>query len=143
MLDISLFAQLYVVGGLGTASHLGHFITGEHHLRAPKLLALYMVLAFIVFLGQIVNNDFDLRYASLASIAVIATYVASLFNSIAIYRLFFHRTKKFPGPTLAKVSKLWHASKVLNSDQHLLLDRLHKQYGDFVRTGQSQSELTP
>lgn len=136
MFNVSFFTQLYLAGALGITSHLGYFITGEHHLRAPRLLALYLLIFFTIFLGYFVGYDFDMRHAGAASTMVITTYVLCLFSSIAIYRLLFHRVRKFPGPTFAKVSKLWHASKVLNSDQHLLLDRLHKQYGDFVRTGQ-------
>ena len=139
MFSVPLFSQLCVAGVLGLTSHLGYFITGEHHLRAPRWLALYLLLFFMIFLGHFVGYDFDIGHAVATSMMVITTYVLCLFSSIAIYRLLFHRVRKFPGPIFAKVSKLWHASKVLNSDQHLLLDRLHKQYGDFVRTGQLYS----
>ena len=47
----------------------------------------------------------------------------------------FHPLHHFPGPALAKVSKLWNVAHCLGSKNHLLLDGLHKEYGDFVRTG--------
>ncbi len=67
-----------------------------------------------------------------------ATYFGSLFFSIVVYRVFFHRTRHFPGPKLAAVSKFYHTLHATDSRQHLFLDRLHKQYGDFVRTGPNE-----
>ena len=62
-------------------------------------------------------------------------YLSSLFTSIVVYRLFFHRLRAFPGPVLAQSSKLWHAWQGRHSKNHLLLDQLYHHYGDFVRTG--------
>lgn len=56
---------------------------------------------------------------------------------MTIYRLFFHPLRRFPGPVLARVSKLWHVFHCINSRNYLLLDKLHLQYGEFVRTGES------
>ncbi|PVI04480.1 cytochrome P450 [Periconia macrospinosa] len=63
--------------------------------------------------------------------------MTSLFSSIGVYRVFFHKLRSFPGPYLARVSKLWHVWKCVKSRSrnHLILDDLYKQYGDFVRTG--------
>ena len=74
-----------------------------------------------------------------ASLRSILGYLFALFASIAARRLFFHRLQSFPGPILAKVSKLWHLYHCLDSRNHLVLDDLHNRYGDFVRTGQWES----
>jgi hypothetical protein len=68
-------------------------------------------------------------------------YLALLFNigvssSIMIYRLFFHRLMKFPGPFLARFSR-FYAMYLSNKRKQCFLDLqdLHTKYGDMVRTG--------
>ena len=64
------------------------------------------------------------------------TYVIALFASVAIYRLSpFHPLAGYPGPALAKVTKLWGAWNTWKGDQHHVWLRLHRKYGPFVRTG--------
>ena len=62
------------------------------------------------------------------------TYLAFLFTSMSIYRVFFQRLCGFPGPILARASKSWHFAHCLDSKNHILLERLRQQIGDFVRT---------
>ncbi len=76
----------------------------------------------------------DSLFAALASTrALPGVFFADLFASIVTYRLFLHRLRHFPRPTLAKACKLWHVTHCLDSKNHLLMDRLHQKYGDFVR----------
>ncbi|KAI1762475.1 cytochrome P450 [Hypoxylon sp. FL1150] len=61
---------------------------------------------------------------------------AGLFSSMVIYRLFFHRLRKFPGPLGSKVSRVFDA---LRAAKHVRYNKelvqLHAEYGDFIRTG--------
>ncbi|KAH8829006.1 cytochrome P450 [Flagelloscypha sp. PMI_526] len=59
-----------------------------------------------------------------------------LWLSIALYRLFFHRIRAFPGPWLAKLTRLY-AFRLNNEtlQMHLKIKELHEEYGDFVRVG--------
>ncbi|OOF94575.1 hypothetical protein ASPCADRAFT_26369, partial [Aspergillus carbonarius ITEM 5010] len=77
---------------------------------------------------------------SVISISVTTGYLVSLLSSITIYRAFFHPLRHFPGPFGARISKLWHVWQVRDSKNYRVLDNLHTQYGDFVRTG--PNELT-
>jgi cytochrome P450 len=54
---------------------------------------------------------------------------------IAIHRIFFHPLSKYPGPLLAKLTPWWDVYHAYKGDKHLLFQRLHEQYGDFVRYG--------
>lgn len=65
--------------------------------------------------------------------------LAGLFGSVCIYRIYFHRLRKFPGPQVAAFSKPWHAWACRDSRNHLVLDSLHQQYGTFVRAGMPAS----
>ena len=119
----------------GLASHLLFFIRGEHHLTGPLLLRLYVLAAVALFLFQLWWHGYRVRWAVEESALVGGAYVGALFGSMFVYRVFFHRLRKFPGPFWAGVSKFWQVARVLDSRNHLLLDRLHGKYGDFVRTG--------
>lgn len=105
-------------------------------MQAAMILILHMALYISVWISLIVFSN-ALFLEALAEASLISCcYVSSLFASMAVYRLFFHRLCGFPGPLLARTTKLWHAWKGRHSKNHLLLDELHHKYGDFVRTGE-------
>lgn len=130
-LSYSLFAAL-----LGFISHHLIFIRGEHHEEGPLWLRLYLLVSAMLFVGQMVIGHAQVQEAAVAVSWVMTSFSASLFTSILVYRIFFHRLRSFPGPFLAKTTKFWHVSKVArNSDNFRQLDNLYHRYGDFVRTG--------
>ncbi len=119
--------------GLGVAVHLGLFIRGEWHLRAPTIFLGHVLVFALLFAKQLVSA-FSIWYGvALPSLV----YLCGLFVSMAVYRLFFHRLRSFPGPRLGALSKLWHVWLCRNSQNHLVLEDWHQKYGTFVRTGQS------
>ncbi|PWY96633.1 benzoate 4-monooxygenase cytochrome P450 [Aspergillus sclerotioniger CBS 115572] len=125
--------SLLALGGgalVGIAIHHGLFIHGEWHVQAPNIL-----------LGHLLA--FALLHAFLDSViflSIITGYLSALISSITIYRVFFHPLRRFPGPLGARITKLWHVWQVRDSRNYRVLDDLHTQYGDFVRTG--PNELT-
>jgi len=119
----------------GFASHLLYFIRGEHHMNAPTLFYAYISLALGTLLCQVYISEYLYAQAVQNTTAITGAYALSLFTSMTIYRTCFHRLHSFPGPFLARVSKLWHVYHVRHSQNHLLLHSLHKKYGSFVRTG--------
>lgn len=70
-------------------------------------------------------------------------FTLSLATSILIYRAFFHRLRRFPGPFAARLTKLWSVYKSAKSMKYfLVLEDVHKKYGDVVRTGKQYSFAT-
>ena len=131
-LQVSAYA-----GAAGALSHWTYFMHGEHHVQAPTLFRLALLLPVLAFVGtwQLTNLGL-LQAANLTALAVLS-YFTSLWTSIIVYRVVFHRLRKFPGPFMFSASKLWHVYKLLpRSDNYVQLDQLHKKYGDFVRTGE-------
>ena len=61
--------------------------------------------------------------------------------SMSIYRVLFHRARKFPGPFWASVTKLWAFSVVLKGEYPRTLRKLHKKYGDVVRVGPREFDI--
>lgn len=91
----------------------------------------FMAASVFIYIAQIYT--FDLVRATLLEIS----FHAGLFCSIAVYRLFFHRCRKFPGPFGAKLTRLYATRLSARNVQFFReLERLHAQYGDFVRTGE-------
>ena len=125
-----------VSAALGVLSHLDYFIHGEHHEEGSFLALLAIFIPGLLFTGQLIYLDADKVEAAMTTSVVTASYITALFTSMIIYRIFFHRLNNFPGPFLAKVSKLYHTALVIRkSDNYLLLDKWHQKYGAFVRTG--------
>lgn len=132
---MGMLVPLLLTTLLGVLAHHGIFIRGERHLRAPAVVITHITVA--AFTWSIIAWKHPLeKYRSLGVvIGLLCCYAVGLFGSITVYRLCFHRLRHFPGPRLAATTKLWHVFKCRDSRNHLVLDSLHKQYGDFVRTG--------
>lgn len=133
---LDTFLAIPLATGIGITTHLTVFIRGEWHLSASHILAIHI---FVFVSGFIVWCWFSpqdlLQYFHCACILGLA-YLMGLLGSIAVYRLFFHRLRHFPGPRLAALTKLWHVFKCRDSRNHLVLDALYKKYGIIVRTGE-------
>lgn len=128
-------AELLLAGAAGVLCHNLAFIHGEWHMHATSLLKIFGASFAAIAVLEAAYQSFPLATALVASGAICSAYFSCLFASMIIYRTLFHRLRHFPGPALAKVSKLWHVTHCLDSKNYLLLDRLHQEYGDFVRTG--------
>lgn len=79
--------------------------------------------------------------AQLAAAEIIFTYASSLFGSMVFYRVFLHPLRGFPGPHMAKISKIWNVMKATRSTNYRLMEDMRESYGDFVRTGKGKTIL--
>lgn len=132
---MELLNLLALAFGAGVASHIGIFIRGEWHIRAPKLVIIYL-LVFVTgsaFEYRLHRAPYPKRWIVCGAVG----YITGLFASITVYRSFFHGLRNFPGPKLARISKFWHVYQCWDSKNHLFLDRLHENYGNFVRIGKN------
>ncbi|KAI2627965.1 cytochrome P450 monooxygenase-like protein [Hypomontagnella submonticulosa] len=129
---------LAIVGGL--VAHHGFFIHGEWHMSARHILTTHLLLgAGLFYLSSHIHDTFS---ESLSWVGVVATvYFGSLFSSMTIYRLFFHKTRHFPGPKLAAVTKFWHIWHIRDSKNYLFMQKLYEKYGPFIRTGPNEISI--
>ena len=123
---------------IGVASHLTYFIRGEHHLGSLWLLALGLFSPIISSLVLIVHLGKSIQYATILVSALWWSYFAGLFGSMLVYRAFFHRLRTYPGPFMARLSKLWFVAHTLDLKAYKKYKELHATYGDYVRTGPSE-----
>ena len=129
-----LLQTLIAASMAGTASH-SIFIRGEWHLNPASLVLKYFFLAVLAFAMDYQLSSRSIDKAMKSAFAIIGMYLAGLYGSITIYRFFFHPLRRIPGPILARVTNFWHVYKSVGSQNHLVIDDLHRNYGPVVRTG--------
>ena len=135
MIDFTLPQCAVSASALGVSAHLLYFMHGEHHRHTFQILATAVTWPVLSFVALIYYADFPVLKAALFAVVAFWSSVGSLWTSMLIYRAFFHRLHKFPGPFGAKLTKLWHSKVASNYKWYKDLDQLHTQYGEYVRTG--------
>lgn len=131
-----IFVRFCTATLLAVAFHHLVFRKGEWHLKAPSLFGAWLMSFPLLFIGELVLSGQNLVSSAYLAFLTVGCFSIAMSGSIIIYRLFFHRLGGFPGPTMARVTKLWHSFQCLEGKNHLVLKKLYQQYGDFVRTGE-------
>jgi hypothetical protein len=125
----------------GVSVHLSVFRWGEWDVAAPTIFVVYCT----VFAAALSLPYLSLVTVSLSLVAqVAACHVAGLYASILLYRGFFHRLSKFPGPFLARFTTFYITFRSMKK-LHLFAEvqNLHSQYGDYVRLGGWNASVQP
>lgn len=135
MMNDSVLKASGVAATLGLLSHWLHFIRGEHHLHALRFFKFFFWFPIVSCLILVLLVHVKMSHALQLIASVMAAYLGALWTSMIIYRAFFHRLHHFPGPRLAKTSKLYHVSQLGKMDNCQKLAGWHQAYGDFVRIG--------
>lgn len=128
---------------LGVLLHYIFFIHGEWHLYGAKIVSTHAIAFTVSICFQYLNSPNPIYQSLIRTICLAAAYACGLFSSIATYRIFFHPLRRFPGPRLGALTKLWHVWKCRDSQGHFVLHSWYQQYGSFVRTGTQQKLELP
>lgn len=130
-------------GALGVLFHLS-ILTSEIDSAVGSLVigAFFTWSGLAVSFVKVLDVGFVVAIAK-SSLACLS-FLAGLGISTVVYRLLFHRLRHFPGPLGAKISRLYTVWLTQRSGlrYHLELERLHAEFGDFVRTGLSISSIS-
>lgn len=59
-----------------------------------------------------------------------------------IYNLYFHPLRRYPGPLLARCTRLWYVWYFVRGRYHLATQRAHETYGDVVRVAPDELSYT-
>ncbi|KAF2278282.1 cytochrome P450 [Westerdykella ornata] len=133
-----LIHTTYAPVALGLLSHLvlnnGEWDHKSHILSSAWATA-FAVVATIDYLANPLGQSISGAVAVAGHF--FAVYFASLVSSILIYRAFFHRLRKFPGPFSLRLSKWFSLTYVIPDRQYYkVTEGLHKKYAsDIIRTG--------
>ncbi|KAF7712325.1 Uncharacterized protein PECH_003592 [Penicillium ucsense] len=75
----------------------------------------------------------NLKFYLGTGVTTVLTLVLVYMIANAVYRVTFHPYAKYPGPFLAKFTKLYGAYHAVKGDLHLDMWKCHLKYGDYVR----------
>lgn len=101
----------------------------------PLFFSYIGVLVALLF-SYVTTAGFSVFDAWLRTTIVANAFNVGLAGSILLYRAFFHRLHKFPGPFLAKLSRFYAMVTAAETLQaNVVAQKLHAKYGDFVRVG--------
>ncbi|KAL8919479.1 MAG: hypothetical protein Q9208_006764 [Pyrenodesmia sp. 3 TL-2023] len=135
-LELQLVA--FVAGAL---CYIGHFHRGEHHLYG----ATYVQFHTVVYLGLVAlfyRLGFRLVEAILQTCVYDGVFLAGLYTSLLVYRVFLNPLNVFPGPWLARVTSFDLPFRIRKSQLYKTLQDLHRQHGHFVRIGTGELSIT-
>jgi hypothetical protein len=137
-MDLMKDTQTILAMSSGVTVHLLFYRLSEWDTRSPFLLASYiLVLAagsiIVWFLNR--QGDVEVPLSSTGLQKFWIYHVLGVYSSMLVYRGFFHRLGKFPGPFFARFSNIYLT--MMSSKLHLYkeVSKLHETYGDYVRTG--------
>ncbi|OKL55370.1 hypothetical protein UA08_09379 [Talaromyces atroroseus] len=118
----------------GVAAHVTLFRHGEWDGSAPNILISYLVVFTILNVKNLAELVTGVKDQS--AFQLLSCHFVGLYGSIIVYRVFFHRLRKFPGPLAAAVTALYASflpAKRLNKFEEV--GKLHRKYGDYMRLG--------
>ena len=145
MLSSWLPTAVLVAAALSSTSHYAFWVRSEFdgilYRFMPGIFLLQgMSVMFLNYMGLTVIES------GLGLGAIQTTYLVTLFASIALYRLFFHPTRIYPGPFCARLWSWWKIKAFIdhNEQGYAVFDELHPEYGDVIRIGWSSlPRITP
>jgi len=70
---------------------------------------------------------------SMSLLVHLAWILVAYWAAWIVYARHFHPLRKFPGPWLASVSRVWYMLQIARGDMEKTQRRLHKQHGPLVR----------
>ncbi|KAH7009562.1 benzoate 4-monooxygenase cytochrome P450 [Ilyonectria destructans] len=138
-------AALLAAFAAGVSLHVCVFRIGEWDLWAVRILLFFASLyglAVVGLLNYFPQNNITLFESIKIVSKLSASLMSGLVGSMLLYRGFFHRLCRFPGPVFARFSNLYPT--FLSSKNLHLYDEvraLHQQYGDIVRLGPSELSI--
>ncbi|CAH0047650.1 unnamed protein product [Clonostachys solani] len=123
----------------GASSHLLVFRVGEWDVLSPQIFIGHL-LAFVMVSG-VAKARLQLPFNEAVELAI--SYLLGLYVSMLVYRAFFHRLSRYPGPFLAKLSNFYITARSVRKLQLFKeVELIHHQYGDYVRLGPSELSIT-
>lgn len=108
----------------------------EFELIMYHFIATYLatLCALIFTLMQVSGHS--LTRAIFQSAWAVTSFNMTVLASMSVYRILFHRIRKFPGPFLAKLTRFYATYQYAkNVEYYKELKNMHAMYGDYVRTG--------
>ncbi|KAJ5939345.1 hypothetical protein N7466_002479 [Penicillium verhagenii] len=125
----------------GVLSHVFIFRTLPVEEYLKSLILLYAATAVAIGATYLSISDVSFLQALVRVAIITSSFNTGLAASIGVYRYFFHRLHRFPGPKLSKLSRFHDAYLAARNVQYNVeVERMHEKYGDFIRTALASYE---
>ena len=127
----------------GIAIHLLYFHCGEHHLYAIRYIQALLLLSITAIVSLTHYGGLPWRESFILTSSITGYFLAGLYASLVVYRLFFNPLNAFPGPFLARLTMfdiVARSAKRFDANKQFLA--LHRKYGKFVRIGPNDLSIT-
>lgn len=119
----------------GIATHLLYYKQYEFHVYPLRNVQAFLLAATTITIARIQYYETPLRIAAASTLSLTGTFLAGIFTSLLVYRIFFNPLNAIPGPFFARISKFDTVFRNVKLDGHHQLLRLHQKYGNIVRIG--------
>ena len=138
LLTSGTLAVVFAVAGY--ISHRLYWVRHEFDEQVSRIVFgtnfTWIVLAYVL------SRYYPWLNAAILAAGLILIYGVTLFGEILIYRLYRHPLKQFRGPFWARASTWWKVKHIAKAGTHYgLVNQLHEQYGEIVRTGMFDTTL--
>lgn len=144
-LTSALTADVYQVAASATVLGLVFHLSILKPLEVEQFMYTLITSFFTLIVGLFALHAFNgssLPDAILRVSTIAGGLAFGVLFSMIVYRLFFHRLRRFPGPLGARITKFYSASVAAKTVQyHKAVAQMHEEYGDFIRTGMCDSYL--
>lgn len=124
-----------------TCALLAHALYNRYEFDSVKVLPHLLLLVIL----PLIPGFFISHHSTSVLQSHIFSYLIfyfTLFTSIILYRISpLHPLSSYPGPFLARISKLWGAWHASKGKDHLLFKQMHDKYGPYVRTGPNELSI--
>lgn len=140
----SALLALGITFAAGVASHVFFFKVGERHLYPLRYPQAFLLACIVVTVVQSHYGHLQLSSAVAHTARYASLYLAGLYGSLVVYRLFFNPLNKIaPRPYWSRLSKFDFVRRAgLERNSHQILESLHRRHGNFVRVGPNDVSIT-
>ncbi|KAL3462033.1 cytochrome P450 monooxygenase [Aspergillus heterothallicus] len=146
MAAVSQNAFLVLAGITGVTTHVALYRHGEWDVAAPKVATAYILLLLGAVATDLLTQapmNVQRDGVHFSALKAVLWHIVGIYGSMLVYRGAFHRLSEFPGPFLARLSN-FYVTGLSARRLHLYeeIEKLHKQYGDYVRLGPTELSIT-
>ncbi|KAH6915697.1 cytochrome P450 [Coprinopsis sp. MPI-PUGE-AT-0042] len=116
-----------------------HLIFHRHEPSALQFIAFVVTLWICITALCVFVLEHQLIRSAAWATTFLVSYSTGLSFSVSAYRVSpWHPLARFPGPSLARVTKLWSIYHLVRGDRHIMLEKLHHYYGPWIRVGPNE-----
>ncbi|OGM48310.1 putative cytochrome P450 oxidoreductase [Aspergillus bombycis] len=121
----------------GVSLHTFIYRFGEWDTTSVLLVQIYTFIFvggnLALYLDLLTSTGLGLSPVAFSSLC--GYHVLGVYTSMLVYRLLFHRLRRFPGPFFGRLTNFYATTLSMNLQKPREVQKVHREYGDYVRLG--------